>query len=114
MPRVSDFPKTDAAIRGKCPTADLQIVVRITEAAMQSYLSVDHPRIPPPGDAEIAEAVEQAAKDSPKQLGPGLFLKTVPAVIKSWAELGRHPPEKPQGTIYKRCDYDSEGNVIHG
>jgi hypothetical protein len=91
-PRASDFPATDAAVRRKCPTADLQIVTRITEAAIQSFLSVDRPKMPPPTDADIAEAVEQAAKDSPKQQGAGLFLKTVPAVIKSWAELGRHPP----------------------
>ena len=92
MPRQSDFPKTDVAIRSRCPSADLSIVTRITEAAMQAYISVDHPKMAAPTDADIADAVEKAAKDSPKQQGAGLFLRTVPAVIKSWAELGRHPP----------------------
>lgn len=92
LPRQSDFPQTDAAIRRRCPTADLPIVVRITEAATREYLSVDGPKIPPPDDAVIAAAVEEAARQTPKQTGPGLFLRTVPAVIRSWAELGRHPP----------------------
>lgn len=92
FPRQSDFPLTDAAIRGRCPTADLTIVVRITEAAVREYLSVDAPKIQAPDDSMIAAAVEEAAWQSPKQTGPGLFLRTVPAVIRSWAELGRHPP----------------------
>lgn len=92
FPRQSDYPLTDAAIRGRCPTADLPIVVRITEAAVREYLSVDAPKINPPDDAMIAAAVEEAARQSPKQAGPGLFLRTVPSVIKTWAQLGRHPP----------------------
>jgi hypothetical protein len=103
FPCASDFPKTDAAVRRRCPTADLRMVTRITEAAVQAYLSVDDPKMPPPDDAAIAEAVEQAAKDSRNQQGPALFLKTVPAVMKSWAELGRHPPARAHaGSLAER------------
>jgi hypothetical protein len=109
FPRSCDFPRTDAAVRQRCPTADLSIVARITEAAVQAYLSVDGPKMPTIGDAEIAEAVEQASRESPKQNGPALFLRTVPAVIKTWAELGRNnPPTLPQTKQQRNADLWSQ------
>lgn len=87
--KSADFPKTDAAVRRRCPTADLTIVTQIVQAAFQSYFSVDNPKCAEPTDEDLAEAVDEAAAGARKQSSAGLFLTTVPNVVKTWAEFGR-------------------------
>jgi hypothetical protein len=106
MPRLTDFPKTDAAVRQRCPTADMIMVTKILHAAAQAYTSVKDPQIPPLNDADFAEAVAQAVAESPQQTSAALFLRTVPNVVKSWAELGRHPPipKGPKSATQRKMD----------
>ena len=85
----SEWPETDAAVRGRYQTADGLMVRRIVESAVQAYFGVESPRIPELSDHDIAAAVAAAATQSPKQTSAGLFLKTVPTVIASWAKHGR-------------------------
>jgi hypothetical protein len=89
MPRLSDYPQTDAAVRRCFATADMAIVTRVVEAAARAYLSVEQPKIPEPTDADYAAAVEQAWSESKNQTSAALFFTTVPAVIQTWALHGR-------------------------
>jgi hypothetical protein len=104
MPRASDFPLTDAAIRGCFATADLRIVTKVIEKALQAYLSVDAPKIPAPVDADFAEAVSVAWAESRNQTSAALFLSTVPAVITNWSMHGRHPPKVRPGSEARGAD----------
>lgn len=86
----NEYPKTAAAVRRRFPSADVVLVAKIVQASAQRYVSADNPQIPPPDDSTYAAAVEQAAQESGrKQTSAGLFLSTVPAVIESWARVGR-------------------------
>lgn len=88
-PRLTEYPKTDAAVRRCFATADLRIVIQIVQAATQAFLSVDNPKIPEVGDADIASAVEQAWRESSNQTSAALFKTTVPAVVNTWCLHGR-------------------------
>lgn len=89
LPRLTEYPKTDAAVRRCFATADLRIVLQIVQAATQEFVSSDTPKIPEMGDTEIAAAVEQAWKESSNQTSAALFKTTVPAVVKTWCLHGR-------------------------
>jgi hypothetical protein len=99
---ITDTPKTEAAIRKRWPSAGYQIIIRVVHAAVQAYLSAQNPKISEPDDALIAEAVEQAAAESPHQTSASLFVATVPQVIKSWCEYGRLPPSRKD--VYQTWD----------
>jgi hypothetical protein len=86
----SEYPLTEGAVRSVFSTADSTLVVRIVQLALQAYLSVERPQIPEPTDADIADAVEVAVAESPKQTSAGLFKTTVPKVVESWARFGKH------------------------
>jgi hypothetical protein len=86
----SEYPKTQAAICGKFPTSNAVFAMRVAQAGVTGYLEADNPKIPPPDDSVFAAAVELAWGATKNQTSPGLFLKTVPDVIKNWAKYGRN------------------------
>jgi hypothetical protein len=100
-PKVVQFgtnPKTGAAVRSKFSAAGVRVIAEIADACTQAYLCVSNPKIPPPTDQDIADAVEDAWRQQQGRKDPQrsaiLFKTTAAEVIKTWAELGRHPPSE--------------------
>lgn len=94
-PVVHEYPKLAAEVQRRFPTADSVLVQRIAMAAAQAYVAVDNPRIRELDDALMAEAVDKASRETPKQTSAGLYVSTVPAVITSWAKHGRNGAIEP-------------------
>jgi hypothetical protein len=103
--QLTEYPLATAAVRRRFAIADLVIVGRIVDACAQTYLSVDNPRIDPPGDAEFAAAIDRAAEETNGQNSPALFLRTAPRVIESWARYGRDAP--PRRAIGRQAAIDA-------
>jgi hypothetical protein len=92
---VGGFPKTTAAVRRRFPLAGADFGAVLAQVA-QGVLTAQS-KLPTLTDEILLQAVEVAEAASPGQKKQGLFLRTVPAVIRSWAENGRPatPPEIP-------------------
>ena len=85
----TDYRKAAAAVRQKFPQADNTLVARLAESC-KAMLNGES------SDEVLASAV--AAAYVPTQKSAGLFLRTVPEVLKHWTE-NRDPrisPHKPQ------------------
>lgn len=79
------WPRTAGAIRAEFPAADDVIVGRIVEAALVAFfgvhgLNTKHKL----SDADLADAVIECKRSN--QESAGLYLRTVPEVIKTWAQ----------------------------
>lgn len=89
-----DVPKLGSMIRQKFKTADAIFVSKVANAMMQEWVSQTKPKIPAPNDEEMAAAVTEALRGA-NHTGPGLLLKTGPAVIANWCIYGRDAPGLP-------------------
>jgi hypothetical protein len=84
-PKARDWPETAAAIREYFPRADDELVRLVVAPTMRVYeAAVEQKKAPPLTDSTVGEAVHQAYFDG--QTSAGLFLTTVPQVVKSWIE----------------------------
>jgi hypothetical protein len=89
-----EFPKTCKEIALKHPTTGIPMMSSIIHAAMQAYVSVDNPKIQPPNDWDIAEAVRIATKAATNQTSAALYKSTVAAIIGNWAKFGKASGDK--------------------
>jgi DNA-binding PucR family transcriptional regulator len=89
------WPETARALHETDPCVDAMFVEKIARAAGSACASVDLPQITF-DDLVLAAAVRASRKS--KQNGAGLFLRTVPACIMTWAREGR--PEEDNEVHY--------------
>ncbi len=71
-----DWPLAAKAAREKFPTATDALLTQLVDVCKREY--------PPLVDADLADAIIEAT--APKQHSAGLYLQTVPQVIKSWTQ----------------------------
>ena len=86
QPPPEKWPQTSAAIGRMFPLSDVEIVRKITAAATEA-----DPKIT---DGELSRVIESARKRNQKSAG--LFLTTVPAILRNRKAQGRDSPENQQ------------------
>jgi hypothetical protein len=77
----SEWPLASEAVCREYPTTDSAMMLSIVHAAGEAAVSAGVNLT----DAILAEALQTARAQTPKQNGPALYRKTVPAVIRNWA-----------------------------
>ncbi len=97
--KQTEYPETVRAVHDYFPECDFGFVHRLVNDARHAHDCVGQPQCPF-SDKLVAEAVRRVYKQS--QEGAGLFMRTVPECVRTWALEGvrarASPPRKPDAT----------------
>ncbi len=96
--KQTEYPETVRAVHDYFPETDLGFVRRLISDASHVYACVAKPTCPF-SDKLVAEAIRRVYKQS--QEGAGLFMRTVPECIRTWALEGMRSRASPPGTPTK-------------
>ncbi len=90
--KQTEYPETVRAVHDYFPECDLRFVHRLVAAAGHAHACVAQP-LCPFSDQLTAEAVRRVYKQT--QEGAGLFMRTVPECIRTWALEGLRSRASP-------------------
>lgn len=77
LPQSVDWPLTIQQVKRFYPTTDEKFIRSLVASCLKIF--------PDLTDADLADGVAVARRDSPNQKSAGLFVRTVPEVIRTWA-----------------------------